>query len=267
MRTQRNVKFTFAIAIGILMFACAPAYAQWEKIPTGSIPRGPDGKPNLSAPAPRTPDGHPDLSGIWEPAMGGRYVLNVAADLKPSDVPFQPWAKTLVDKRADGSQSGDDPTANCQPAGVPRIAAAPPPWKVIQTPTFIVVLYEAANVWRQIFLDGRQLSEDFPPTWFGYSTGKWEDDTLVVETKGFNGKAWMDQAGKPISEALHVTERFRRKDFGHMDIQITIDDPKVYTKSWTVTEPVRLLTNTELMEAVCSENNLDVEHLKANSAK
>jgi hypothetical protein len=199
--------------------------------------------------------------------MGNRYVLNIAADLKPSDIPFQGWAKALVDKRADGSQSGEEPTANCQPQGVPRIDAAPPPWKLVQTPTFLVVLYEAANLWRQIFLDGRQLAEDAPSTWLGYSTGKWDGDTLVVETTGFNGKAWMDQSGKPTSEALHVTERFRRKDFGHMDIQITIDDPKVYTKPWTVTEPLHLLTNTELMEDVCSENNVDVKHLKTNAGK
>src|SRR5262249_55179459 len=154
----RSSKYIFGIAgwLAILVFVCAPAYAQWQKVPAGGIPRGPDGKPNLSAPAPRTADGHPDRSGIWEPAMGNRDVLNIAADLKPSDIPFQSWAKALVDKRADGSQSGEEPTANCQPQGLPRIDAAPPPWKLIQTPTFIVVLYEAANLWRQIFLDGRQ---------------------------------------------------------------------------------------------------------------
>jgi hypothetical protein len=194
-------------------------------------------------------------------------VLNIAADLKPGDVPYQPWAKALVDKRADGSQSNEEPTANCLPQGVPRINAAPPPWRLIQTSNAVVIIYEAANIWRQIFLDGRELGDDFVPAWFGYSTGKWDGDTLVVDTKGFNGKAWMDQAGKPTSDALHVTEHFRRKDFGHMDLQITIDDPKVYTKPWTVTEPVHLLIDTELMENVCNENNVDIHHLGSNSGK
>jgi hypothetical protein len=247
-------------SLAILMLICAPVHAQWEKIPAGAIPRTPDGKPNLSAPAPRLPDGHPDLSGIWEPS-GNKYVLNVAADLKPGDVPYQPWAKALVDQRADGSHSREDPTANCLPQGVPRINAAPPPWKLIHAPGFVVIIYEAANLWRQVFMDGRQLAEDYVPTWLGYSTGKWEGDTLVVDTKGFNGKAWMDQAGKPTTDALHVTERFRRTDFGHMSIQITIDDPKVYTKPWTVTQQVHLLPDTELMESVCNENNLDVQRL------
>ena len=247
-------------SIALLALICAPVYGQWVKVPAGGIPRGADGKPNLSAPAPRTADGQPDLSGVWEAANGAKYVLNVAVDLKPGDVSFQPSAKALVDQRLDGSHSGEDPIANCLPQGVPRINASPPPWKIIQRPDFIVILYESANMWRQIFLDGRELGTDFTPAWLGYSTGKWEGDTLVVETKGFNGKTWLDQTGKPTSDALHVTERFRRKDFGHMDIQITIDDPKVYTKPWTVTEPVRLAPNTDVMENVC-ENNLDLKHL------
>ena len=131
----------------------------------------------------------------------------------------------------------------------------------------MLIVYEAFNLWRQIFLDGRELAEDFPSTWMGYSTGKWEGDTLVVDTRGFNGKTWLDQAGKPTTDALHVIERFRRKDFGHMDIQITIDDPKAYTKPWTVTEQARLMPDTELMEFICNENNLDLEHLKTRPVK
>ena len=147
--------------------------------------------------------------------------------------------------------------------------AAPGQWKVVQTsPDFIVILYEAFGIlWRQIFLDGREVAEDAPPSWLGYSTGKWDGDTLVVDTKGFNGKFWLDQQGKPITEALHVIERFRRKDFGHMDIEITIDDPKAYTKPWTFMEHVRLLTDTELMEAICNENNLDLQHLPGGNLR
>jgi hypothetical protein len=247
-------------AVLAMLLVSAPASAQWTKIPRGNVPRGPDGKPNLSAPAPRLPDGKPDLSGIWEPE-GGKYVRNLAADLKPEDVPFQPWAKALFESRADGSHSREDPDANCLPQGVPKINAAPAPWKIVQNPGFIVIVYEAFNLWRQIFMDGREMIADANPTWHGYSTGKWDGDTLVVDTRGFNGKAWLDQLGRPSTDALHVVERFRRKDFGHMDIQITIDDPKAYTRPWTVTEEVHLLPDTELMEFICNENNRDLEHL------
>jgi hypothetical protein len=249
------IQIGFSAAILALM--AWPVQAQWLKVPPPSIPRTPDGKPNMSAPAPRLPDGRPDLSGIWEPI--GRYVGDIAADLKPGDVPFQPWAKTLYEERLTGKHWKEDPPAQCLPQSVPRIGAAPAPWKIIQTPGFVVILYEAFNLWRQVFLDGREvaLGNDLTPTWMGYSTGKWEGDTLVVDTRGFNGKIWLDQAGKPTTEALHVIERFHRKSFGQMEIQITIDDPKAYTKPWTVTQPVRLLTNTELMEFICLENEKD----------
>jgi hypothetical protein len=240
-----------------------PLMAQWTKIPAGAIPRTPDGKPNLSAPAPRTREGKPDLSGIWEP-NANKYVRDIAADLKPDTVPYQPWAKAVFDSRIDGSHSKEDPDANCLPQGVPKINAAPAPWKIVQNSALIVVVYEAFNLWRQIFLDGRELQRDVNPTWMGYSTGKWDGDTLVVDTRGFNGKAWLDQLGRPSTDALHVIERFRRKDFGHMDIQITIDDPKAYTKPWTVNQEVHLLPNDELLEFICNENNRDVAHLPGN---
>lgn len=130
-------------------------------------------------------------------------------------------------------------------------------------PGVVMIVYEAFNLWRQIFLDGRELAplEDITPSWLGYSTGSWDGDTLVVDTRGFNGKLWLDQLGKPTTDALHVIERFRRNDFGHMQIQITIDDPKAYTEPWTVSEQARLLPDTELMEFVCNENNRDLEHL------
>src|SRR5439155_8575922 len=198
-----------ALRLGLILLSlmCRPVHAQWTKVPAAAIPRTADGKPNLSAPAPRLPDGRPDLSGIWEP-NGGRYVQNLAADLKPDDVQYQPWAKALFDERKNGSHSREDQTSQCLPQGVPRISAAPPPWKVVQKPEFIVIIYEAFNLWRQVFLDGRELAEDFTPTWLGYSTGKWDGDTLVVDTRGFNGKAWLDQSGKPSTDALNVTERF-----------------------------------------------------------
>jgi hypothetical protein len=256
---KATIIFVIALAAG------ASVSAQWTRIPQTSVPRLANGQPNLAAPAPRSPSGTPDLSGIWEP-NANRYVRNIAADLKPEDVPFQPWAKALYESRVDGAHSREDPDANCLPQGVPKIGAAPAPWKIVQSQGFIVIVHEAFNLWRQIFMDGRQMLADANPTWMGYSTGRWEGDTLVVDTRGFNGKIWLDQLGKPSTDALHVIERFRRKDFGHMDIQITIDDPKAYTKPWNVTQEVHLLPDTELIEFICNENNRDLDHLPGSRA-
>jgi len=255
---------TLAASLMALTMFCAIVHAQWVKVPAAKTPVGADGKPNLAAPAPRLADGKPDLSGIWEP-ISPKYLRDLAADLKPGEVPYQPWAKALVDSRADGSHAREESDANCLPQGIPKIAAAPAPWKIIQSPGNIVILHEAFNLWRQVFLDGRQFAEDLNPSWLGYSIGKWEGDTLVVDSKGFNGKTWLDQAGKPTTEALHVTERYRRKNFGTLEIQITIDDPKAYTKPWTVTEEVRLVLNTDLLEFICNENNRDLVHLPGSS--
>jgi hypothetical protein len=265
MKTPQSLRTLLRVAasIALVELISIPVHAQWTKVPAANVPRGTGGKPNMAAPAPRQTDGRPDLSGIWETENG--YNQNLAKDLK--EVPYQPWARALAAERATGSKEAEDPTANCLPQGVPRIGAVPPPWRIIQTPNYIAVLYEAFNFWRQIFVDGRELGEDFSPTWLGYSTGKWDGDTLVVDTKGFNGRIWLDQPGKPTTDALHVTERFRRKDFGHLEIQITIDDPKAYTKPWTVTENAHLLTDTDLLEFICNENNVDVGHLKSKSAK
>ena len=248
-----------ALCVVLLVLMSAPVQAQFSKVPRAEMPRTADGKANLTAPAPRLPDGKPDLSGIWEPAAN-KWLRNLGADLKPEDIPFQPWAKAVYDERAAGLHWREEPDANWLPQGVPKILVAPAPWKVVQTPNLIVFVHEAFNLWWQVFTDGRELAvtEDTTPTWMGYSTGKWDGDTLVVETKGFNGKVWLDQLGKPSTEALHVTQRFRRTDFGHMDIQITIDDPKAYTKPWTVTVQARLLPNTELLEFICLENEKDV---------
>jgi hypothetical protein len=243
----------------VLCAAPAPLLAQWVNVPAANIPRTSDGKPNLSAPAPRAPDGHPDLSGVWNP--NPRLLRDIATDLKAENVPLQPWAKAVFETRATGSESGAEPDANCLPQGVPKIDTAPAPWKVVQTPKLIVLVYEAFNLWRQVFMDGRNFAPDLNPTWMGYSIGKWDGDALVVESRGFNGKAWLDQLGHPSTDALHVTERFRRKDFGHMDIQVTIDDAKAYTKPWTVTYSATLLPEGELLEFICNENNLDIPHM------
>ena len=245
-----------AVRFAIAMLTCLSAFAQWTNVPPDRIPRTPDGKPNLNAPAPRLPDGKPDLSGVWTPPNG--YLRDLAKDLK-EPVPFQPWAKTLYDERAAGVHWKDEPDANCLPQGVPKVMLAPAPWRIVQTPNIVFFVHEAFNLWWQAFLDGRTLLavDDVNPAWHGYSTAKWDGDTLVIDSKGFNGKVWLDQLGKPSTEALHVTSRLRRKDFGHMEIGITIDDPKAYTGPWGTTVEVTLTPNTELMEFICLENERD----------
>jgi hypothetical protein len=263
------LKTIIACFITVLVLVPAPLQAQWTKVAPANIPRTPDGKPDLSAAAPRLANGQPDLSGIWRPenTYGGQPA-NFAANLKVDNIPYQPWAKAMLEERTTGVHENEDSSALCLPQGVPRMDAAPGQWKVVQNPEFLVILYEAFGIlWRQIFLDGREVAADAPPTWLGYSTGRWDGDTLVVDTKGFNGKFWLDQQGKPTTEALHVIERFRRKDFGHMDVEITIDDTNAYTRPWTFMEHVRLLTDTELMEAICNENNRDLEHLPGGNLR
>jgi hypothetical protein len=256
MTAFRNAGVRALLQLALMAVFCSPVFAQWARVPPTPIPRGADGKPNLSAPAPRLPDGKPDLSGIWNAPTG--YLRNLALDLK-EEVPFQPWAKALYDERAAGLHWKDEPDANCLPQGVPKVLLAPAPWRIVQTSGIIFFVHEAFNLWWQAFMDGREFAphDDVAPTWHGYSTGKWDGDALVVDSRGFNGRVWLDQLGKPSTEALHVTTRFLRKDFGHMDIQITIDDPKAYTKPWGTTVGATLLPNTELMEFICLENEKD----------
>jgi hypothetical protein len=246
----------------VLATLLAAAQAQWLNYPAAGVPRTPDGKPNLSAAAPRTADGKPDFSGVWQ-AEDQKYFMNLATGLKPEDVPLQPWARALQKQREENVH-GDDPLARCLPHGVPRVNTNGLfPFKIIQTPGLIVILYEQMNLFRQIFMDGRKLAPSPNPAWLGYSTGKWEGDTLVVETSGFNDKTWLDtEKGHPATEALHVTERFRRTSFGNMEITATIDDPKAYSKPWTTTvQKIHLLLDTDILEFICNENEKDIQHL------
>ncbi len=240
----------------LVTLLCGSISAQWLKYPTAGIPRTADGKPDLTAPAPKTADGKPDISGLWMP--NGGYIEDIAKDLK--EVPFQPWAATLYRHRRD-TLSKEDPTGWCVPGGVPRSDAVPYPFKILPSGNEMMILYEAVHGYRQIFMDGRALPKDPNPNWLGYSVGHYQDGALVVESAGFVENSWLDNNGHPGTESLHVTERFLRKDFGHMDIQVTIDDPKAYTKPWNVTIPLRLLPDTELLEYICTENNKDLEHL------
>ncbi len=236
----------------------APCVAQWLGYPTAGIPRLPDGTADLSAPAPKTPDGHPDISGLWEPPGG--YVGDIARDIGVDNVPFQPWAKELYEKRR-ATLSKEDPTGYCVPGGVPRSDAVPYPFRIYRGPGEVVILYEAVHHFRQIFTDGRTLPKDPNPAWLGYSVGRWDGDTFVVDSTGFVENSWLDNFGKPGTESLHVTERFDRKDFGHMQLEVTIDDPKAYTKPWTIAMELKYLPDTELLEYICGENNKDLQHL------
>jgi hypothetical protein len=229
--------------------------AQWLELPTPGIPRTPEGKPNLTARAPRTPDGKPDLSGVWE-REGDRYYNNAGRDLKPADV--KPWAQALYQRRlADFSK--DSMETQCLPLG-PAALTTSDPVKFIQTPSLIVILLEDLT-YRQIHMDGRQLPKDPDPSWMGYSVGRWEGDTLVVETIGFTERAWLDYDGHPHTEALRLTERYRRRDFGHLDVKVTFDDPGAYARPWTVSVPMELFPDTELLEFVCRENEKSVAHI------
>jgi hypothetical protein len=252
----------------------APVSAQWLKLTDPTIPRTRDGKANLSAPAPKSRDGKTDLSGIWLPSpdptgtprgveneIRPRYFINITEDMKPEDVPFQPWAETLFKQRLQ-SEGRDDPIAHCQPTGVPSIGLIPVPFKIVQTPRLILILYEDQTTFRQIFLDGRRLSPDPEPRFMGYSTGRWDRDTLIVDTVGLNDRSWLDRMGHPHSDALHVIERFRRRDTGHLEIEVTIDDPKAYTKPITYTQKQTLLPDEDLLEYFCSENEKDVARFR-----
>jgi hypothetical protein len=238
-----------AMIIGLL--------AQWVNVPLPNIPRGPSGTPNLTAPAPKTADGKPDLTGIWR-NPDGRYLDNLAAD--GIQVPFQPSAAALYKERQD-TLSKDRPSGRCLPHGVPDAMLVPAtPFKIVQTSGVTLILFENQGRYRQVFTDGRGFPKEMQPTWLGYSIGKWDGDTFVVETTGFNDRTWLDDGGHPHSDAYRATERFHRPDFGHLDFEITIDDSKMYTKPWKASVRFEFFADMELMESVC-ENERDFEHL------
>jgi hypothetical protein len=228
--------------------------------------------PNLGAPTPRTADGKPDFSGMWEadntspcPLYGcadmrmSREFLNIGAGL-PGGLPYRPWAAELRKKRmADNGK--DDPVSHCQPAGALRLLTYPPYRKIVQVPGLMVILSERDVTFRQIFTDGRALPKDPNPSFTGYSSGRWEGDTLVVQTTGFRDGMWLDRSGSPMTDAATMTERFRRVNYGNLEIEITMDDPKAYTAPWTVKLNQFIVLNTELLEYFCQENEKDQAHL------
>jgi len=243
-------------AFFIFLFAAETSSAQWLTVPWAGIPRTADGKPDLNAPARKTADGKPDLSGIWR-AADGKYLENIAAD--ETEPPFQPWAAALYKERV-ANDGKDRPSGRCLPHAVPdNYMVRSGPFKLIQTPGEIVMLFEEMNHFRQVFTDGRSLPKTTEPSWFGSSVGKWEGDTLVVETTGFHDRSWLDNPGHPHTEAMRVKKKFPRRNFGRLDIQITIDDPKAYTRPWSANARFELVPDTELIESIC-ENEKDYEH-------
>jgi hypothetical protein len=271
------------VRFGYFLAAAAAAWStQWVNVSLPGIPRTADGKPNLAAPAPRTTDGKPDLSGIWMqvPLYGkdgysdysarpqlndqqyqkliakpGTPTANLNQNLQfrtidGEDIPFRAAALALYKERLARESTGS-PSERCRPKGIPAPMLPPVPFKIVQNPGLTVILFEEFNRFRQVFTDGRTRPKVSFPTWWGYSMGQWDGDTFVIDTIGFNDKTWLDKVGHPHTDALHTVERFRRLDFGHMQLELTIDDPKSYTKPWTVRIPFEFVPDTELMDDAC----------------
>ena len=271
------------VAVALLGVCASPLLAQWPRYRVPAVPRTAAGAPDLNAPAPRTPDGKPDLSGIWENFRkpGDAPVRSVNAqffdDRPPSLVnefrdigenvkgglPLQPWAAALKQQRT-AEHSKDNPDAHCLPLGLMQLHTHPDPRRIVQTPSLVVFLYEANYGVRQIHVDGRPAPNNDPqPWWYGYSRGRWDGDTFVVETTNFRDGGWLDVNGSPLTDAGKMTERFRRPNYGTLTIDITVDDPKAYTRPWSVSLTQRLMVDSEMLEFICLENEQSSKHYVA----
>ena len=268
------------LAIGVP----APGYGQWVKYRTEGVPRNADGSPNLNAPAPRLPDGKPDFSGVWHAANPNRCIPGVNRFIEcgteiggsplggnlgrnlQGGLPYQPWAAALAQqRRADDSR--DDPHVRCLPDNPPRAWTLPHLTKAIHSPKLLVLLYEVNAMYRQIFIDGRPLPDDPTPSWNGYSTARWEGDTLVVETAGFRDGLWIDTGGSSMSDVAKMTERMRRPNYGTLELEITINDPKTYTRPFTVNLTQNLEVDTDLIDEFCLENEKSYERMQRSRGK
>jgi hypothetical protein len=265
--------FSAAAAAILWSAAAVPSFAQWLNYPAPGIPRKADGTADLTGPVPRLADGKPDLSGLWANycSSGGKMVMCVPeiavppvfGDIGrgvPGGLPYQPWAADLVKVRR-AANGKDDPTTHCLPGGIAKLHTSSLLRKIVQVPGLVIFLTERNASYRQIFTDGRPLPEDPNPSWDGYSTGRWDGDTLVVETIGLRDDQWLDRAGSPLTSSARITEKFRRPNFGTLQIQMTVDDPKAYTKPWTIELTQRLAPDTELLDYICLENEKDDAHL------
>lgn len=265
----RIASVALAFALCLLVALAGPIEAQWPAYPTKNVPRTASGEPDLDAPPPRTSDGRPDFTGVWRGASpGGRgapppvaadgvplaQFRNVGAAFKEG-LPLTPYGAELLEKRK-ARNSKDNPEAHCLPMGIMQFHTQGAPRKFIQTPDVLVILYEASMGIRQIFTDGRTLPPQGEPQpwWYGYSVGRWDGDTLVVETNNLRDDGWLDIVGSPLTDQARLIERFRRPTFGRMEIDITVEDPKAYTKPWTVRHVQQIMLDEDLIEFVCLEN-------------
>jgi hypothetical protein len=267
---------TVTLVILGTLFASTHLAAQWVKYPTAGVPRKADGNADMSAAAPRMADGKPDFSGTWtsdevDPRRPGvppnphdattsRRMVNLGVEL-PGGLPYQPWLVPIVKERT-GNLAKDDPHIRCLPDNFLRAYGMPHLLKFVHSPSLLLVLNEWNAGYRQVFTDGRPLPQDPNPSWQGYSSAKWSGDTLVIETIGLRDDTWIDWNGSVLTQAAKVREQFRRPDFGHLEIQVTVDDPKAYTKPWTVTIKERLIVDTELIDEICLEGERSLQHMK-----
>lgn len=260
-------------AVFTLLAIATAIGAQWLNYPTARVPRLPNGQPNLTAPTPRTADGKPDFSGLWEPGteeaetapfVAGAALLppeftNIAARIKDG-LPYKPWARELRNARQ-AENAKDNPDGKCLPLSILQLHSHPFPRKIVQVPGLIAILYEKNVLFRQIFTDGRPLPADPQPAFFGYSSANWDGDTLVVETTGFREDSWADGGGTPFTDAAKITERFRRPNYGNLEIDITVNDSKAYTAPWGFKVNQHIKLDTDILEYVCLENEKDREHM------
>lgn len=275
MRLRCEPLVTGALLILGTLLASTPLAAQWFKYPSAGVPRKADGSVNMAAPAPRLADGKPDFSGIWttdgtDPrhpgaenpidAVASHQMFDIGVDL-PGGLPYQPWLAALVKQRK-ANHAKDDPHTRCLPDNFLRAYGMPHLLKFVHSPGLLLVLNEMNAGYRQVFTDARPLPEDPTPSFQGYSSGKWSGDTLVIDTIGLRDDTWIDWNGSVLTQAAKVREQIRRPDFGHLVIQVTVDDPKAYTKPWTVTLKQRIVVDTELVDEICLENERDLSHLK-----
>jgi hypothetical protein len=294
---RRRQRYEAVVTVGLVILSSGHLPAQWIKYPTAGVPRKADGSVNMPAPTPRMTDGKPDFSGIWTTAepnilrpgvlsspveraasngprssndaespgdpgriTGSRQMANLGVDL-PGGLPYQPWLVPIVKERT-ANLAKDDPHIKCLPDNFLRAYGMPHLLKFVHTPNLLVMLNELNAGYRQVFTDARPLPEDPTPSWQGYSSGKWSGDTLVIDTIGLRDDTWIDWNGSVVTQAAKVREQMRRPDFGHLEIQVTVDDPKAYTKPWTVTLKQRIVVDTELIDEICLENEQSLKHMK-----
>jgi hypothetical protein len=252
--------------------AASPLAAQWLNNPTPGVPRKADGSVDMTAPAPKLADGKPDFSGIWISARpsedvasdghnlgSSRYMANLGADME-GGLPYQPWLVPIVKERT-ANQAIHDPHIRCLPDSFIRAYGLPHLLKFVHKPDLLIVLNEMNAGYRQVFTDARPLPDDPTPAWQGYSSAKWVGDTLVVDTIGFRDDNWIDWNGSVVTEEAKVREEIRRPDYGHLEVKITVDYPKAYTKPWSVTLQQRIVVDAELIDEVCLENEQFVERM------